>query len=66
MNLPANLLAILACPSCKGKLVWGPERKTLVCRGERLAYPVVNGIPAMVASEARELSPEELEGVDKL
>lgn len=66
MSVPANLLSILACPSCKGKLVWGPNRETLVCRGERLSYPVRDGIPALIKNQAVELTPEQLEQVDKL
>ena len=66
MSVPANLLSILECPSCKGKLVWGSNRETLVCRGERLSYPVREGIPALLAKEATELSQAELEQVEKL
>lgn len=66
MSIPANLLSVLACPSCKGKLVWGPDKTTLVCRGEQLAYPVRDGIPAMLAQEAKNLSAEEMKQVDTL
>lgn len=66
MTISANLLGVLACPSCKGKLVWGPEKQSLVCRGEQLSYPIKDGIPALLAQEARTLSREELEQVDKL
>lgn len=66
MTLNANLLAIVACPSCKGKLVWDQDKSHLVCRGERLAYPVNDGIPALLADAARELTTEELEKVDKV
>ncbi|RUO38822.1 hypothetical protein CWE13_00505 [Aliidiomarina shirensis] len=55
------MLAILACPSCKGKLVWNEDKSELICRGEQLAYPVQNGIPALLASAARELTVAELE-----
>lgn len=60
-SVPANMLSILACPSCKGKLVWNNDKTELVCRGEQLAYPVSNGIPALLANAARELSVAELE-----
>ncbi|MGX5913808.1 Trm112 family protein [Aliidiomarina sp. Khilg15.8] len=63
MTLNANLLAIVACPSCKGKLVWNPEKTELVCRGESLAYPVNDGIPALLADAARSLTPTELEQI---
>lgn len=63
MTLPANMLAILACPSCKGKLVWNNDKSELICRGEQLAYPVKEGIPALLASAARDVSKEELEQI---
>ncbi len=66
MTVAANLLSVLACPSCKGKLVWGPDKMSLICRGEQLAYPVRDGIPAMLAQEAHELTAEEMKQVDKL
>ncbi|TRW49980.1 Trm112 family protein [Aliidiomarina halalkaliphila] len=65
MSIPTNMLSILACPSCKGKLVWNHDRSELVCRGEQLAYPVNEGIPALLASAARELSVAELEQLKK-
>lgn len=64
MTVAANLLSVLACPSCKGKLVWGPNKESLVCRGEQLAYPMRDGIPAMIAQESISLSAEELAKVE--
>lgn len=66
MTINANLLAILACPSCKGKLVWNTDKTELICRGERLAYPLNEGIPALLADAARELTSAELEQVPKV
>lgn len=63
MTLNANLLAIVACPSCKGKLVWNADKTELVCRGESLAYPVNDGIPALLTDAARSLTPTELEQI---
>lgn len=63
MTLGANMLAILACPSCKGELIWNQDKTELVCCGEQLAYPVENGIPALLASAAREVSVDELEQI---
>lgn len=51
--LDARLLEILACPLCKGPLQFHREQQVLVCRGERLEYPVRDGIPVMLESEAR-------------
>ena len=54
-----KLLDILVCPVCKGKLVYLKESQELVCRGDRLAYPIQDGIPVMLEEEARELAADE-------
>ncbi|HYQ70430.1 MAG TPA: Trm112 family protein [Gammaproteobacteria bacterium] len=54
-----KLLEILACPICKGPLVYMKENAELICKADRLAYPVRDGIPVMLEEEARKLSPEE-------
>lgn len=56
-----KLLDILVCPICKGALVYKKEEQELICRFDRLAYPVKDGIPIMLETDARELSTEELE-----
>jgi len=48
-----ELLQILACPRCKGKL--RPEREELICDACRLAWPVIDGIPDFLPDSAREL-----------
>ncbi len=53
------LLDILACPVCKGKLVYDKPEQTLICRFDKLAYPVRQGIPVMLVDEATALSEEE-------
>jgi len=57
--LDRKLLEILACPICKGPLVYMKENAELICKADRLAYPVRDGIPVMLEEEARKLSPEE-------
>ena len=59
--LDEKLLEILVCPVTKGPLEYDREREELVCRSSGLAYPVRDGIPIMLESEARTLSPEERE-----
>jgi len=54
-----KLLDILVCPLCKGPLVYDKGAQELVCRGDRLAYPIRDGIPVMLEDEARELAPDE-------
>lgn len=48
-----KLLELLACPLTKGPLVWDESRQELVSRLAKLAYPVRDGIPVMLPSEAR-------------
>ena len=47
-----RLLEILVCPLCKGPLVYRKEAAELVCKADRLAYPVKDGIPVMLVDEA--------------
>jgi uncharacterized protein YbaR (Trm112 family) len=55
--MDAKLLDVLACPVCKGPLKWVRDPATLVCRADRLAFPVRDGIPVMLEEEARRLLP---------
>ena len=54
-----RLLEILVCPLCKGPLLWKKEEGELICKADRLAFPVKDGIPVMLEEEARELRPDE-------
>lgn len=53
--MDARLLEILACPVCKGTLVYRRESQVLVCRLDRLAYPIRDDVPIMLEEEARQL-----------
>lgn len=55
--MDAKLLDILACPLCKGPLQYARSQQVLVCRADRLAYPIRDGIPVMLEEEARQLEP---------
>ena len=54
-----KLLDIIACPVCKGKLGFNKETNELICKFDRLAYPVVDGIPALLQSRARHIPADE-------
>lgn len=54
-----KLLDILACPVCKGPLVYQKDNKELICKVDRLAFPVRNDIPVMLEDEARQLPADE-------
>lgn len=55
-----KLLDILVCPICKGTLVYDKANAELVCRADRLAYPIRDDIPVMLEDEARRVPDEEL------
>ena len=54
-----KLLTILACPCCKGELVFKKELNELFCKADGLAFPVRDGIPVMLEHEARTLTTDE-------
>lgn len=53
--MDTRLLEILACPVCKGPLKHQREAQVLVCRLDRLAYPIRDEIPVMLEEEAKQL-----------
>ncbi len=53
--MDAKLLEILVCPICKGPLVYRKEARELICKADRLAFPIRDGIPVMLEEEARRL-----------
>ena len=57
--MDARLLEILVCPLCKGPLDYLKDKHELVCKADRLAYPIRDGIPVMLESEARTLTTDE-------
>ena len=57
--MDSKLLDILVCPICKGPLIYLKSRQELICKADRLAYPVKDGIPVMLEDDARKLPPEE-------
>ncbi|MFV0576790.1 MAG: Trm112 family protein [Vibrio sp.] len=54
-----RLLEIVACPVCKGKLTMDNEKQELICKLDRLAYPIKDGIPVMLEVEARKMPMDE-------
>lgn len=57
-----RLLEILVCPLTKGPLEYDRQRGELISRRAGLAYPVRDGIPIMLAEEARRLDDETIPG----
>ena len=59
-----RLLDILVCPVCKGPLLYRKAEAELVCKADRLAYPIRDGIPVMLVEEAR--LPEGIASLEEL
>jgi len=57
--MDAKLLEILVCPICKGPLIHRKVERELICKADRLAFPVRDDIPVMLEDEARTLDPNE-------
>ena len=53
--MDGKLLEILVCPVCKGPLLYRKDQQELVCKADRLAYPVRDDIPVMLEDQARTL-----------
>lgn len=53
------LQEILACPICKGELLYDHANQELICRFDRIAFPIINDIPIMLESRARRMGSEE-------
>jgi uncharacterized protein YbaR (Trm112 family) len=54
-----KLLEILACPLCKGTLLYDRSAQELICKFDRLAFPIRDDIPVMLEDEARQLPADE-------
>ena len=50
-----KLIALLACPVCKGELKLDRDRNELICYQDAMAFPIRDGIPIMLPYEARQL-----------
>ncbi|AOU13790.1 tetraacyldisaccharide 4'-kinase [Legionella pneumophila] len=57
IRVDKKLLEILVCPLCKGKLLF--KKQELICKFDRLAFPVRDDIPVMLEQEARLIPLEE-------
>lgn len=55
-----RLLDILVCPLCKSQLQLDAVKGELICKADRLAYPIRDDVPIMLVDEARTLSSDEL------
>jgi len=54
-----NLLKILVCPVTKGPLIYKKDQNELISKSAKLAYPIKDGVPILLESEARILKDNE-------
>ena len=57
--MDTKLLDILVCPLCKGHLLYRKPEDELICKADRLAFGIKDGIPVMLEEEARKLPADE-------
>ena len=57
--METRLLDLLVCPLCKGRLYPNVSHTEFTCRGDRLAFPVRDGVPVMLEAQARSLGVDE-------
>ena len=60
-EMDKQLLDILVCPVTKGALIYDKDKQELISLSAKLAYEIREGLPIMLADEARQLSNEEYE-----
>lgn len=55
-TMDAKLLEILVCPLCKGELLFDKKKDELICKVDKIAYPIRDDIPVMLPDEARKIA----------
>ena len=55
VSVDPRLLEVLVCPVTRGRLTYDRERNELVSAGAKLAFPIRDGVPIMLAEDARPL-----------
>ena len=53
MHEDLKILDILVCPICKGKLSYDKSAQELLCKFDKLAFPICDGVPIMIVEQAR-------------
>jgi uncharacterized protein YbaR (Trm112 family) len=53
MSLNHKVFDVIACPICKGKLQYDKNQQFLICKFNKLSFPIKNGVPIMLAKEAK-------------
>ncbi|WP_298769719.1 Trm112 family protein [uncultured Shewanella sp.] len=59
MIFDKKLLDIVACPVCKGALTYEKQAQQLICKFDKLVYPINDGIPVLLENQAQAWMPKE-------
>jgi len=59
-----KLLGMLICPTCNSPLVYDKQQAILICKADKLAYPIIDDVPRMLIDEASPLTLEEVKQYD--
>ncbi|MDE4992750.1 Trm112 family protein [Francisella tularensis] len=55
-----SFLIVLVCPICNANLYYDKENQVLVCKADKLAYPIREYIPVLLVEEAKKMTLEEV------
>jgi uncharacterized protein YbaR (Trm112 family) len=55
MAVNPKILEVIACPLCKGKLVYNKTAQNLVCRFHKISFPIKKDIPIMLITQAKSI-----------
>ncbi|MBU0744334.1 MAG: Trm112 family protein [Gammaproteobacteria bacterium] len=61
MNLDVKILDVIACPICKGKLHYDKDAQTLICKYNKVSFPIKDGVPMLSAEYAKTIALDDLE-----
>lgn len=59
MALNLKILDVIACPICKGKLDYDKNTQTLICKFNKLSFPIKNGVPILLVEQAKPMAQNE-------
>ena len=55
-----SILSVLVCPICKSNLFLDKQENLLICKADKIGYPIKEGIPVMLPEEAKKMNLDEI------
>ncbi len=56
MTLKPKILDVIACPLCKGKLLYDKNLQVLICKFNKVSFPIKDGVPMVAAQDAKSIT----------